>query len=811
MQRRWIGWTGLIVLLGVGFATKAQAQNYADHYGISIGAPVFQGQVTFTEQVARDLARIGITWIRVEFIAAGDTINYTQYDEIINRANAYGIKVLGLLTYQSKFYGGNQALWADDAWQDSFRDRCVEIVNHYKDFPSGPIRFWEVWNEPDSLGFIEPAKFGRMMAICYPAIKAADPRATIILAGLTGYWTPTYTYMRSVYQSSYFSDYHVQNGIYPFDILGQHPYDWTNNPNTYLAQRMNGTLGMRRLMTLYGDAYKSIWFTEYGWNSSTTAFSSINPGGPWYFNEWLQGEFFAIGFDIAQKLDYSDGYGPYAEKTFLFQYKDFELGTPQTTEYFGVVTQTSDIKPLYYRVRRATAGAIRNLALEASVSASDELAPNELAAFACDGTPFTKWTALAPLDDHTLTLDLGDWYEVHEFALAHAEMGHEPDTFNTTAFEIQSAPSAEGPWTTITSVTNTQLEPVNRITYLTPQLHRYLRLWITDAGVADGFARLPEFEVYGRDVTDPAGVLVEYEFAADLAGVNGLSQMIADDDLISGQAAVFETGDVDVENEVFAYEFGADNCLTMTANAVPGFWAGYSDPSPGAHVSKFTDGGAVDGVVLRDFAQAAAVLRYDFDGPTDLREIAVFAANPAKDGRVFQHYDVYVSADGGATYELLKREVTSGSFGDTNPGLYGASLTRLKRLLTGTLAEAATNLRLVFYDTVIGDKFHDPWQGLVNEISGYPTSCPMVDSQDVDGLRKAFGSPIIVEIDVLERPTGDGTADGVVSSIDGRLMLELLTGPDNGPLSPLDRTYDAWPRDADIDMADVAVVQALIE
>jgi hypothetical protein len=811
MQRTWFCWAGLIAGLMLSNPPAAKAIDYADHFGISIGAPVYLGQVTFTEQVAQDLAEIGITWIRVEFIAAGDSINYTQYDEIINRANAYGINVLGLLTYQSKFYGGNSSQWADDTWQDSFRDRCVEIVNHYRDFPSGPIRFWEVWNEPDSLGYIVPDKFGRMMSICYPAIKNADPRATVILAGLTGYWTPTYTYMRSVYQSSYFNNYHAQNGIYPFDILGQHPYDWTSNPLDYLEIRLNGVLGTKRLMSLYGDDYKRIWFTEYGWNSSTTANSSINPGGQWYFNEWLQGEFFDIGFDITQTLDYGDGYGPYAEKTFLFQYKDFELGTPETTEYFGVVTQSSDIKPLYYRVRRKTAGVVRNLALQASVSASDELPPNELAEYACDGTPFTKWTALTPVDDHTLTLDLGGWYEVHEFALAHAEMGHEPDIYNTAAFEIQSAPDLDGPWTTLALVNNMQNEPVNRITLPQPQVLRHLRLWITDAGTADGIARLPEFEVYGRDVTDPAVVLAESEFATDLAGANGLSQSIATDDLISGQLAVFESGDVDIANEVFAYQFSSGNCLEMTVNPVTGFWAGYGDPSPSAHVAKFTDGSDLEGVVLSDFARAAAVLRYDFAAPTDLREIAIFAANPSKDGRVFQHYDAYVSSDGGVTYALLKREVTSGSFGDDNPGLYGASLTRLTRPLTGTLAEAATQLRLVFYDVAIGDKFHDPWQGLVDEGGSYPTSCPFVDSQDIDGLRKAFGSPILMEIDVFERPTGDGDADGTVTWGDGLALLDKITGPDNGPLAPGERTYDAWPRDDDIDLADAAVVQASIE
>lgn len=785
----------------------ASATDYSEHFGISIGAPIYNNQVTFTEQVAQDCAEMGVRWIRVEFIAQADIIDYTKYDEIINRANAYNLKVLGLLTYQTKDWYLDTGNWAEDWWQDMFRDRCVEVVNHYRNFASGPIRFWEIWNEPDSLGNIPAAKFGRMLAITYPAIKAADSRATIVSGGLTGYWSPPFRYMEDVYDSTYFQDYYATYGIYPFDIFGLHPYVWTLGPDEYLESRMNGYYGLRRLLNIYGDDYKRIWFTEYGWNSSPTADSSINPGGDETYNEWLQGEFVDRMFTIDQELEYPtapyDDFGPYVEKTFLFCYKDFDLGTPQTREYFGTVRENLERKPLFYRYKNRGSTALKNLALDATVTASGQTAPHEAPDRACDGTCFTRWSSSSPSDDHTLTLDFGATCEVHEIRISHAEMGHGSDTQNTTSFAIQTSSDGVN-WSMVSYIDNSNREPVNIITFAAPRKTRYVQMWITDAGLADGTARVPEFEVLGRPF-EVANVKIEYQFATSLGG---LGHAVSDSDLIQGDLAAFESGDIDPDHDVYAYEFDSGTCLDMLWDTpLSGFWHGYTDPSPAAHLPKFTDGLGDPGVVLRDFGRAAAVLRYDFATPTDVKESRVYAANSGMDGRVFQHYDVYVSTDFGATYDLLAAGVKTDDFGATNNGAHGASLTRVHAPLSGTLVEDATNLRYVFFDTHVGDTFYDPWQSNRNESVGYGNNCPDVEPQDMDGYAKAFSAPTIVEIDVFERLFGDTDADDDIDLDDFAEFEAWMTGPDVDYGDAPCRYLDAPTRDHDVDLEDMAAFQ----
>ena len=64
-----------------------------------------------------------------------------------------------------------------------------------------PIRIWQVWNEANFFYFafpVSPSRYAKLLKLTYPAIKAADPGAKVILSGLFGdpdrggraAWTP---------------------------------------------------------------------------------------------------------------------------------------------------------------------------------------------------------------------------------------------------------------------------------------------------------------------------------------------------------------------------------------------------------------------------------------------------------------------------------------------------------------------------------------------------------------------------------------------------------------------------------------------
>jgi hypothetical protein len=124
--------------------------------------------------------------------------------------------------------------------------------------PADPIRAWQVWNEPSLPVYWptgpSPKAYARLLAATGRAIRAVDPRATIVSAGLpqTRIGVPFGAFAEGLYRAG-------AKGS--FDVLAIHPY----------ARDAAGVLAAvaqaRALMDRHGDR-SPIWVTEVGWASA---------------------------------------------------------------------------------------------------------------------------------------------------------------------------------------------------------------------------------------------------------------------------------------------------------------------------------------------------------------------------------------------------------------------------------------------------------------------------------------------------------------------------------------------------------------
>jgi len=139
---------------------------------------------------------------------------------------------------------------------------------------AGKVTAFEIWNEEDSSGWWggspNPAAYAQLLQAAYPAIKAADPSATVVLGGLTG---NDYPFLEGVYQAG---------GKGFFDAVGVHtdtacnvlsPYDYLRGagnrliPDSFLAYRE-----VEAVMKANGDE-KPIWMTEMSWRTTSATCS----------------------------------------------------------------------------------------------------------------------------------------------------------------------------------------------------------------------------------------------------------------------------------------------------------------------------------------------------------------------------------------------------------------------------------------------------------------------------------------------------------------------------------------------------------
>ncbi|HET7653689.1 MAG TPA: cellulase family glycosylhydrolase, partial [Acidimicrobiales bacterium] len=144
--------------------------------------------------VARDLdaaAATGAKLLRFDFDwqsaePSKGSYNWSYIDRVVNGAKARGLSVLGTIAYTPAW--ARPSGTTDKVPPTNLGDYVNfvrAVVNRYA--PQG-LHQWEIWNEPNIVQFWQPkpdpANYTSMLKQSYAAIKAIDPSATVVSAGL---------------------------------------------------------------------------------------------------------------------------------------------------------------------------------------------------------------------------------------------------------------------------------------------------------------------------------------------------------------------------------------------------------------------------------------------------------------------------------------------------------------------------------------------------------------------------------------------------------------------------------------------------
>jgi len=242
------------------------------------------------EVASRDLQAVrdaGFTWVKVGFGwrdiegAGKGVFDWSRTDAIVEMANAENIDLLVRLDHQPAWAGGGFPTNGPPDNLADFADFCAAVASRYR----GRIRAYQIWNEPNLArewgGRVpNPGEYVRILGMAYRAVKAADPNAMVISAGLspTGSWTdearPDDWFLRSMYEAMGGSS----EGY--FDVLGAHGAGYMNPPEMdpavveatpelggHRAFAFRRVEDLRAIMVEYGDAHKQVALLEFGWTS----------------------------------------------------------------------------------------------------------------------------------------------------------------------------------------------------------------------------------------------------------------------------------------------------------------------------------------------------------------------------------------------------------------------------------------------------------------------------------------------------------------------------------------------------------------
>jgi len=221
--------------------------------------------------------------------------DWSDIDRKVLAAAANGMSVLGLVVgspaWASTHPGTPLSPPKDPAAYGDFMRLCIARYGPFGTFwsehpevPAIPIRAWQVWNEPNLSAYFSVQPFAkpyvRLLRAARNAIKAADPGATVVMAGLANF---SWSDLERLYKA------HVK-GL--FDIAAVHPFSGFP-ANSVKIVRYN-----RRVMDRYGDRRKPIWLTELTWTSAKGKTKNIHN---WETTESGQAKRLAKGYELYVK------------------------------------------------------------------------------------------------------------------------------------------------------------------------------------------------------------------------------------------------------------------------------------------------------------------------------------------------------------------------------------------------------------------------------------------------------------------------------------------------------------------------------
>jgi hypothetical protein len=311
-----------------------------NRFGIAAGGDWVNQSTADLNRAFDDIKAMGATRIRLDYnfnssnrSAAGAALSFAV-DKTIDIAVAKGIKPLIQI--------GGFPSWANNS-PTAFGNFCREAVLHFK---TKGITEYEIWNEPNLQGFmnpVDPVLYTQCLKDAYPKMKGADPNCFILSAGLSD--------APETALPDHMKDFDFLNAIYAnggkgfFDGVAYHAYGFPNLPGVQVDwngwQRIaNTNPSIRSIMVANGDGAKPIWITETGAPTNTNS-------------EAFQAQLIGQEFDLAKQTGFI---GP----IFVHTYRDLCTTAGDEECWYGLVRNNWSHKPAWDTYKSKASAEIPN-------------------------------------------------------------------------------------------------------------------------------------------------------------------------------------------------------------------------------------------------------------------------------------------------------------------------------------------------------------------------------------------------------------------------------------------------------------------
>jgi len=222
----------------------------------------------------RRVRELGATWVIYPVLWRDiepypGRYNWAGLDLAVQAAEYYGLRVAFRVDHPPAWASGSSHPNAPPEKPETYATFLEKLASRYR----GRVRAYIIWNEPNLArewggNPPDPGGYVSLLWAVYPRIKAADPDALVVSAGLA----PTNELSEEAMDDRVYLRLMYEAGAGEFfDVLGAHPYGFAYPPDdprgAHEGLNMARLEDLREIMVEYGDGDKRVWVTEFGWTT----------------------------------------------------------------------------------------------------------------------------------------------------------------------------------------------------------------------------------------------------------------------------------------------------------------------------------------------------------------------------------------------------------------------------------------------------------------------------------------------------------------------------------------------------------------
>lgn len=277
--------------------------------------------------LAQQITTLGVEWVRVNAywgdieVTQGQP-DYTELDQAVEAFDAAGLNIL--LTVSTAPDWARTRL-EEEGPPDDFA-LYAQFIGGLAARYAGRVDAYQVWYEPNlrrewfsESHPISAQSYVELLKGAYAAVKAADPAASVISAGLSP--TGFNDGFNAINDRVFLMDLYAQDVMSYSDAISAHLGGWANPPDATCCEAAEGvethfqdrsfffqdTLNDYRLIMIQNRDNRPLWVTKFGWGSS----ADMTPPGEesgyiyvTYTDLEEQAAYDARGFALGQELGF---------------------------------------------------------------------------------------------------------------------------------------------------------------------------------------------------------------------------------------------------------------------------------------------------------------------------------------------------------------------------------------------------------------------------------------------------------------------------------------------------------------------------